>query len=511
MRALKGVLIYIGIVLAIISGIGILLYGIMYFVPDFRIMGVGVIHLTEKIEEDPISFTDYSGYSSVQLNLSSKKIQIQVIPNREVSSIQYGVDLNEFGIAFDITEYKVIKQVEVVDGVLKVNLNVTEPNGWISSSSKLFVIVPSAISYDIIARTENANIVLGGDDTILKINRLTIATGNGNLELRNVGNDNILNLETLNLSTNSGNFYFDSVKTVNVEDKVQINAVNGDFRFDELNASIDVKGSGVSLKASKITTKEDGFKFLSQNGYFKIGILTTPIGAENTIITENCAVEIENIIGDTAIKTVYGNITVNHLTNKAILESTHGNVTIKKALDDISILTDFGNIVVEDYLKNGKFVSRKGNINVKNTGSFADGVYTEIKNTDGNINVDNKINHLIIRTVGRSNVTVIYREVKSGLSLNNIFKHIVEINSQGKCNIYLPAIITTPFRFKAMGNIDGEITGLVPEYGGTKVQSSEEYQYYPNIDIKNEFEQDKITSCEFSFKGNITFNSYQNI
>lgn len=511
MRALKGVCIYIGIVLAIICGIGIFLYGIMYFVPDFRIMGVGVIHLTEKMEEEPISFNDYSGYSSVELNVSSKKIEIQIVPNREISTIQYGVDLNEFGIAFDITEYKVIKQVEVSNGVLKVNLNVTEPNGWISSSSVFYVNVPSAIVYDVIARTENASVVLGGEDTILKMNKLTVATGNGNLELKNVGSDNTLNLETLNLSTNSGNFYFDTVKNVNVQDKLQINATNGDFRFDELNASVDVKGSGVSLKATKITTREDGFKFLSQNGYFKIGTLTTPNGAENTIITENCAVEIENIVGNTAIKTVYGNIAINNLSDKAILESTHGNVTIKKALDDISILTDFGNINVEEYVKSGKFTSRKGNIDVKNTGDYVDGVYTEIKNTDGNINVDNKINHLIIRTTGRSNVSVIYREVKSGLNLSNIFKHIVEINSQGRCNVYLPAIITTPFRFKATGNINGEITGLVPEYGGTKVQSSEDYQYYPNVDIKDDFEQDRIDSCEFSFTGNITFNSYQNI
>lgn len=509
MKALKGLLIYIGLVLAIILGIGIVLFGIMYFFPSFRIMGVGVIHYTKTIEEENIDILDYSNYSSLELNVSSKNLQVKIVPDAELDTeIQYGIKLSAFGIAFDITEYRTNKQVEVSDNVLKISLNATEPNGWISNSSSfVYVKVPKNLSYAMVVKTNNADVIIGDENNDLKITQLNVTTGSGNLTLNKIANSDSLTLKNLNLTTNTGKFDFTSVTNLTVQNQVKLIAENGDFAFKNLNASVDVKGSGIKLDAESITCDENGFTFISENGYFKIGTLTSPAGAENTIITENCDVQITTINGKTGIVTTYGNINVTTLNSSSILESTHGNVNIKTANDDISILTKFGNINVESYYRNGKFTSTSGDIDVKSLAEYEDKVYTSIINTDGKVVVDNLVNKLLIETYGRSNVSVTFRQIKTGLNIENVFRHVVKINKLGKCEVYLPALIKEPFRFIAKGNISGEIAALVTEYGtGNKVESREEYQYYPNV------EQQGLTvnSCEFLFDGTIHFNGYQN-
>ncbi len=87
MRALKGLLIYIGIVLAIILGIGVLIFGIMYFVPSFRIAGVGVIHTTNSDSGKITAMDEYSGYSDIELNISSKKIGVKIEANEQGGNV----------------------------------------------------------------------------------------------------------------------------------------------------------------------------------------------------------------------------------------------------------------------------------------------------------------------------------------------------------------------------------------------------------------------------------------
>ena len=74
MRALKGLLIYVGIVLGIILGIGVLLFGVMYFVPSFRIAGVGVVHSSDIVKDSIVDLAEYPTLTNYVLNVSSKFI-----------------------------------------------------------------------------------------------------------------------------------------------------------------------------------------------------------------------------------------------------------------------------------------------------------------------------------------------------------------------------------------------------------------------------------------------------
>ena len=78
MRALKGLLIYVGIVLGIILGIGVLLFGVMYFVPSFRIAGVGVVHSSDIVKDSIVDLAEYPTLTNYVLNVSSKNISINI-------------------------------------------------------------------------------------------------------------------------------------------------------------------------------------------------------------------------------------------------------------------------------------------------------------------------------------------------------------------------------------------------------------------------------------------------
>ena len=516
MKALKGLLIYIGIVLAIIAGLGVIIFAVMYFVPSFRIGGVGVVHARGMDNAEAIDFADYSGYSDIEINLSSKKVSLIVVPSEEnVSTIDYVFTKNFFGLAFDITEYKVIKNAEIKDGTLKISIIVTEPDGMISSSnSTMKVTLPYSKTYNLHLSSTSGNITIYRNNNTPAISNLTASTTTGMLNIRPTNSKTELtdiSLTSLNLSTNSGKIDLTNIPTLNVVNTIKLEATNGTYSFKNVNGSFYVTGRGIKLDADTITTDNNGFKFISENGFFNIKKLNTPVSAENTIVTENCDVKIAEISGRTGIMTTYGSITIGLLNDYATLQSKHGNINITKSKGDIRAITEYGNITVNAYEKSGKFVSKRGDINVKSTGEYSQGVLTQIENTEGKIKVDNKVNKLLVTTYGSSNVDITFRVIKGEFDPKDTFKHIIKIHKDGNAVVYIPTVnYKTPFMFLAKGNISGEISGLVPEYEGDKVQSRDTYQYFP---VASEGSKKKCeNSCVFEFiGGTINFQGYQNI
>ncbi len=512
MKALKGLFIYIGIVLGIILAIAILLFGVMYFVPSFRIFGVGVTHADKTVEGEPINFSEYSGYSSIELSISSNKVPVIVVASSEVDNIQYDFDLSTFGISFDITEYRVIKDVEVKDGVLKIGLSVTEPNGWISmGGSEVKITVPTSKRFALVFNTQSGDIDIGSTESEeINISKLTATTTSGDLRyIKNAKDESAteLSLSALNLTTTSGRMNFKQVATLKVSTPIRLSAKRGEFEFADIKGSMDIRGTGVGLIASNITCDTDGFTFMSDNGQFRVDSLSCPSGAENTIITDTCSVNITTLTGKTGIITTSGSINIEQTNDNTILQSEHGAINIKKAYKDINVLTHYGDITVDSYERNGTFTSKRGNIVVNSTGDYEHGLATFIENVDGNITVVNKVNKLRINTLGSSKVTVTYEEVKNNLDASKTFEHSVVLNEKGSAVVYLPSIISQPFKFMATGNISGSISGLGnDEYMGNTVVAKDEYQYYPNN--KEENMTGSNYSCFFKFHGTIEFKSY---
>lgn len=518
MRALKGLLIYIGIVLAIIVGIAILLFAGMYFFPSFRIMGVGVVH-GHKSHSEAVKLSDYSGFDAIEVNINSRDLSVTVESKTMEKDIQVVADLSVdvFGLAYDITEYGVVLQEsKVVDNVLRVSYNITEPNGLISyTGNNVKVSIPDGYPVTLSVTTDGGDILVTGKEAVnLDLKNLNISTTSGYFDIEHCFHDvanKVLNLDNLTITTKSGNLDFKDIENINVKNTVKIDGNDAKIEFKNLNASMNIIGSGIKLKANHIKTGMEGFEFFCDNGTFDLVKLETPIGVENAIVTENGNINIEEVIGDTGIVSTYGSINIGALKNNTIIKSDHGNVFVKNAFDDITVTTEYGNITVENYLRNGIFTSKRGNINVKNTGEYEDKVYTKIVNEDGDINVDNNINKLLLETTGKSRVSVIFRQIKGELiDPNKVYEHRVIIGTYSSATVYLPTInFNTPFKFKAYGNISGEISGLIPEYEGNTVKSSEDYQFFPRA--SEEYKEACQRSCYFEFFGTITFKGYQNI
>lgn len=511
MKALKGLFIYIGIVLSIILGLGLILLFIMYFFPNVRIFGVGVVHYNKEVGADTVILSDYSGYSDIELNVNSKKINISIEP-AEVDRIEYVMQLRIFGVSTEIVEYQVIKNVEVKDNKLNVFLNVSEPKGWISTSnSELIVKIPYSGKYNLITNTKSGNISLGNGDHSLNLNNLTINTSSGSLLLDNLGSgesgEKTLNLNTLNLTTDNGNFDFSSIKNISVNNKVKLTANGGKFKFYNLNGSVEITGDEITLNAENIITGSEGFKVIAKSGYFNIGKkLSTPIGAENIFVTDNASITIKEVDGKTGIITEYGSVNIETLNDDTEIRNTNGKVRIEnRANGDINIVTVNEDIFVKEYYKSGNFESKRGNINVTSKSEYNKDYRTLIKNVDGNVTVVNKINHLIVRTTGRSTLHITFNEIKEGFeSIEEAFQHQVDVGENVlSCTVFIPTAPIVSFRFKAIGSVSGEIAGF-GDGGFYEVEESEQEQYYPGEDSK----ESSMNNAHFLFSGKIVLKGH---
>lgn len=517
MRAIKGLLIYIGIILGSIVGLGLILLCVMYFVPSVRIFGVGVVHYGGVVDEDSIAINDYSSYSSIELNVNSRDININIVPTDD-NAVNYSLKLNIFGISSEIVEYRVTKNCSIENDVLKINLKVTEPKGWISTNeSALTVNVPSTKLYSIYTTSERGSVNLGSSKASLKLKSINIVTGKGNLWLTNVGdgtNVKTLNLTSLNLSTDSGLFDLSGINAINVTNKVKFVANNGRFKFDVINATLEITGDDVRLDANELDCGVGGLDVMLKNGYFNVTKLSCSGGGENSIITDNTSFNVSEISGKTGIVTSYGDIKISKLHDYTMIENINGRVTIGTALDNIMIKTTMGDISVDNYYKSGSFTSKKGNITVNSkveneATDFTKGYSTEINNVDGKVIVDNAGNPLIINTTGKSRVEVVFRKIVSELSSAEApyYKHQIRIKGQGSGFVRIPTLNVPAFMFEATGGVYGELSGFENNNNThTKEDNmdSDSPQYYPNSTKRDE----ASTSASFLFEGKIQLAGY---
>lgn len=508
MKALKGLLIYIGIILGIILGLGLILLCIMYFFPSVRIFGIGIVHYSKVLDTESVVLSDYAEYSSVELNINSNNIDISIVPF-DKGDINYSLKLNIFGASSEIVEYRVTKSCKVDNGSLKINLNVTEPKGWISTGdSRINVYVPASLKFSLFTTTQGGDISIGDSKLSTKLSSLSVSTNNGNLILTNIGDgeeEKTLRLDNLNLTTGRGNFDLSNIDNVIVSNKVNLVSSGGNFKFNNLNASLDISGSEIRIDAKKIVCGLEGLNVITKNGYFNVDSLYSPNGAENTFITDNTTINLEELSGKTGIVTSYGEIKIGTLNSYSMIENENGRVVVGTAKEDIIIRTTMGDISVNSYLKSGKFKSKKGNIDVTSNSDYVRGYSTEISNEDGKVNVYNKINLLSVSTTGKSRVTVTFGQIKSGFgSVSEAFQHQIKASSQGSCKVYIPTLNTIPFMFVATGEISGEITGFTSDKGLTTVESRDSEQYYPSV----ESSANTSLNASFLFKGKIELNGY---
>jgi len=512
MKALKGLLIYIGIVLGVILGIGIILFALMYFVPTFKIFGYGIVRQNSTVSETVLDLSELEDYDDIVINVNSNSLNLGIIPKEDVvtdkkkddnylNEIDCSLQLSVFGFTNDITEYAFNHTFTEKNGTITLNINVTEPKGLISASkSKLSVYVPNNLTYKLNCITDSGSISLGNKNYKLDVSSLTITTNRGDLSLINMTDEEgVISLDNLNLTSEVGLFDLTALPIIEVKNATVLAGKDADFRFANLRSSVVAKGEGVAIKATSIECGDDGFRVVADNAYINIEILQTKDIAENSIVADNADIHISKVSGETSILTTYGTVELGEVDNKCDIESSDADVTVGVAHDNISVLTKMGNIIVTNYEKSGNFVSDKGDINITNDSAYSEGVTTNIVGTDGRITVINKANKLTLSTKGDAIVDITFKEIA-----NSPIEHSVILHERSSAVVYLPSNnYTSPFKFIAKGTISGQISGAT---GGAYITSSDEPQYYPSA--SPEVIESSANNCSFIFNGTIEFRGH---
>lgn len=555
MKVVKGIFLYLGIVIAAILSLVVVVALMMFFVPSFRFFGLGLLNENIKSEEKTIVIADYTQdfLNKIDFIVSTKSFNVEInyVEPKEAKEgeppinnnvITYYYYSNVLGFTTDKISTRVYKSIDVKDGVMTVSITQAEPSGFLYFvDSKVVINVPiqttdsSMYSYGIIANSKSGHITINGikeknqplnenenpDDDVeedkakyFNLRYLNVTTGTGSLFLNYVGNnEESLSLSSLVIFTESGNFDFSKIPVINVVDTVQITATKSYITFAKLKASVNVQGQDIEFTATEIETDDDGFEINAYAGKITIDkLVTSKAGAENIFISNNCEINLNDVKGKTGINAGDAKVNIVTMRDTAIIKTDAGDVTVKYMFGDlIDVISDSGNIVVDEYKKNGIFESNTGAICVYSTSTYTKGIKTRITTDSGKVRALIKANHLVLTTTGEADVRVAFQDVNEFNSINDSFEHTVTIAGKSRAKVYMPTLKEgtndrVKYKFMATGVITGSILGLTDVVtGSANVSHYEDYQYYPSTDSVD----NSLLLSTFKFTGgHIEFEGY---
>lgn len=508
-KVLKGVMVYTGVLLGIVIVLSGIIGGVMFLTAGanspFTVFGYKAIYLSNvQRDNQQITTSAVADGSLIDLTVDAGNFDVNIV---QVSDTTPNIIVKKTDNLFGIYtgEYNPDAVLTFDTDTLEATITVAQFDGLISyGESAITIILPSIkeFQYNLTLVTNSGDIALNGyqtpenegDETnTLDILELSVTTGNGNFNMKNIGEHVelattgtegeedysvipahlALELQKLYLNTNGGRFNIVSDEEgldlyVQVSDTselgMEIDSENGDFYFDKMFGYINIHGKDIRIDADSIDTWGQGFDFDSPTGYFAIGEIITEaqegqeevdMGA-NTINTETVNVSIDKISGETSIKTTYGNINIEELVNGATLRSDNGNITVGVANGNFIAESTYGNIAVESYKAVAYFKTEKGSITATYTGDVtAIGIdnHTEAYNKDGVTTLNNVFGNLTLTVTGNGSATVTFAEfANSSTSQHNI--------TMAKGNATLRVLLTQAFRFSATGNVRGTLSNI---------------------------------------------------
>jgi len=334
MRALAGVMKYIGIVL--ISGILILSFcvGLMFFMPKIRIFGyyfrqVDMPGQMLKSVELSEKFLSGSGSTKIiALNIEASNYDVIIKPTtKEKIEIFQESDYVGFLKGTKINEGTPSEKVvaEKYPQFKEANLNKSDPDigfyHWIfvepegklsmRADNSITICVPYKVGdtnlmYDINLKTKDGDIHLTNSvnaDTekyehSLRVNSISLTTRKGNAFIEGVSSSTIeekddegntiahrsISLNNLDITTEGGKFDFTNYDTLVVNNKVSLNSKNAKYTFNtlrtystysegNLSGGIEIQGENIEFIADTVYCGQDGFSYKSNTGVLKINRL----------------------------------------------------------------------------------------------------------------------------------------------------------------------------------------------------------------------------------------------
>ena len=548
MKVVKGIFLYLGIIIAAILSLIVGVALLMFFFPTFRFFGLGMLNEYVESEEKTIVIADYTQdyLNKIDFIVSTKSFDVEinyVLPEEPDEDdedaepinnnvITYSYQSNVLGFTTDKISTRVYKSIEIKDGVLTIAITQAEPSGFLYFvDCKVIINVPiyttdsSLYSYGILANTESGNVKINGIEPVLdrygeekekgiyfNLRYLNVTTGSGSLDLNCVGTDaGTATLSSLIIATESGDFDFTEIETLTVAEPIQITASDSKIDFKNVMASFNVQGQNIEFTAENIVTNNEGFEINAYSGVITIKNLESTT-AENIFISNNCEINLETVKGKTGINAGDAAVNITTMHDTAIIKSDAGNVTVKYMFGDlIDIISDTGNIVVEDYKKNGIFESNTGAICVYSTSVYTKGYKTRITTNSGKVRALIKANHLVLTTTGEADVRLAFQDVNEFSTFSDSFEHTITISGKSRAKVYMPTLKEgtnerVKYKFKATGVITGSILGLTDVVtGSANVSSYNDYQFYPSTDSVD----NSLLLSTFKFTGgHIDFEGY---
>lgn len=475
MKIIKGVFTYTMLLIGAALIICMALVGCMFLFPNFKVFGWGIMFKSNELASE-VRSPELTAGATYTLDIDAKLHDVYIY---QYSDSTPTISLQKFDDMFGIMKgsrdsYDGSVKFDPVDATTyKVEAKDIE-GAILKRSSKIVVYVPNGRSYKFNIKTTSGNINIDGSlrevagkvksATELNVKGLNLETTTGSFSWSNVNRpSNVVELENLSAKTQYGKFNFSLGDDVTIKgnenSKYYLECKRGEFTFNNVKVNeMHIEGNDVLVVANELNTVKS-FYFNAPNGFFNVTKLVTADKGLSTIITNNIDVQLNEVIGELAITTTYGNINVNKTTKNASLKSINGNITVGKAEDNLSAISEHGDIIVGSYNSKVYLKNKHGKIEATYNKDAFD-IYSSIANKSEIINEEGSItvNDLMIGTdlTTTSGGTINASYYLMPKNDDNI--HNVKLLAGGTANLQVAN--TNGFMFNGKGNISGKVSSV---------------------------------------------------
>ena len=461
METFKQTLKIIGIVLASLLGVVIILCVLTAVIPSFYVFGYKFVTGSVGEEQKVIEYNSETDYA---LNIHTGSYSVDIIADPELEGlIGYSYKGAYFGFA-NMSSARLI----VTEDINALNLSMREPSGLLAkTSSKISIYVNPNVVYDLTFRSDagslyvydvaldKVNIIGGIGDVSIEAKVEEEKTGKkDNDEQETPKVEKVQNLSCLNITANDGTYDFSTYDKINVLGTSNISIGNGELKFKDLNASLNIRGKECSLSATNISSP-NGIKMVCSSGNISAQMIDAGT-SEFVLIADNLNVNAQNVKAQVGITATGGNVYIKEIEGEAIIKTTSADIKVEKAHNNIFATATSGNIVVEKYYMTGQFVTTSGNITVNSLSELNTEYYSTLASSSGTITFENNFNKSSVSITGKGVAKIKYWNVAQS---GNV-EHEVYIPN-GEASIGIMAFATDIFRMRLVGDVVGSINNLL--------------------------------------------------
>lgn len=464
MKIVKGVFTYLLILVGIVFIASILMFTAMAFF-KFPVFGTYVVMSSKSTEYIcPDSNTDLStGEVNVTINSGNYGVIIRSWKDTQKDQKVPRIIVREEGFGLSTNGVREA-EVEIIRSSNNITITLKAPTGVIAyKDSHVEIALPiskeGGYKYNLTINSGKGDVsVVPTTDDVTKeeqrgrvnIHDLTITTTTGDVSVRGLGTGEHPShqFHSLSLKTETGKFDFSDQDLSTESGSVKIESRRGDFTFKNYDGSFVIEGDNLVFNAESIVTGDKTFLYNCPNGTLDINKLDVGDSFAQ-IVTEYARVEIDELLGDTAIQATYGDIIIkNTKSNVVDVTTTHGDISIGTVSNGdgvdgtIALRSTYGDITVDSYPAKGWFTNKSGRITITHAQNNNHSAETKIETKKGHVVANNMYGIVTATATGEANMDITFANIPN---IDNIPKDDNdEIKSSnitigsGKLNINVP-------------------------------------------------------------------------